>query len=222
MNNPRLEGNPSSSSRSLATRRERQNLGGLWRLSRCPQRVHPISHFVEAIAVEMAVQIERHRRAGMPVHLLHDLHVGPAGDGEGRCGVPQAVRRQPVRAGLAHRGIEDRRAEVGQPEQTALGRGERRSPPAPCLRSTAPDRRRGRSRRGGASGRGDARAARTAREADAGVGEEQDGRPIVAGGVGQLIYLAANMTEPSNPVPRGTWALNRESAGNPADDTFNP
>ena len=64
------------------------------------RRRHRLGHLVQPVAEEVPVLVQRHRRRGVPEHLLNDLHVGAGGDGQGRRGVPQFVgiqARQPDR-----------------------------------------------------------------------------------------------------------------------------
>ena len=49
---------------------------------------------VEAIGIQMAVEVKRHGRRLVAEHLLHDLHVGSRGDRKAGGGVPQFVRMQ--------------------------------------------------------------------------------------------------------------------------------
>ena len=67
----------------------------------CPRHIHRIRHDVQAVAHQVAVEVEGHRRRLVAEHLLDNLHIGSAGDSKRSCGVAQRVR---VHAGLG-RGV---------------------------------------------------------------------------------------------------------------------
>lgn len=57
-------------------------------------RVELVRNGVEVIGQQSGINIEGHRRGGVPEHLLHCLYVGASGDGKTGRGVPQLVRRK--------------------------------------------------------------------------------------------------------------------------------
>ena len=56
--------------------------------------VELVRNGVEVIGEQSGIDIEGHRRGGVPEHLLHCLYVGASGDGKTGRGVPQLVRRK--------------------------------------------------------------------------------------------------------------------------------
>nr|WP_242497974.1 hypothetical protein [Nocardioides glacieisoli] len=72
--------------------------------------VHGVADLVEPVFEEVAVGVEGHRCRAVSEHLLDDLDVGAAGDGEACGGVPEFVRVEVGYAdgpgGRAERGAE--------------------------------------------------------------------------------------------------------------------
>ncbi|GAA4739721.1 hypothetical protein GCM10023350_25110 [Nocardioides endophyticus] len=60
-------------------------------LGHCSGCVHGIADLVEAVVEQVTVGVQGHRRGGVAEHLLDDLHVRAAGDGETGGGVAELV-----------------------------------------------------------------------------------------------------------------------------------
>ena len=56
--------------------------------------IEALCDVVEAIGIQMAIEVERHGRGLVAEHLLHDLDVGTRGDRKAGGGVPQFMRMQ--------------------------------------------------------------------------------------------------------------------------------
>jgi len=62
------------------------------------EHVETLGHGVQIVGKQPGVDVERHGRRGVPEHPLDHLHRGARGDGQGRSGVPQLVRGEPVKS----------------------------------------------------------------------------------------------------------------------------
>ena len=89
-------------------------------LARCVAGpVHRAADFVEPVFEEVAVGVEGHGRRAVSQHLLDDLDVGSAGDGQTRGRVPEFVRVEVGYADGPGSRVE-RRAEDAHPQRLAV------------------------------------------------------------------------------------------------------
>lgn len=82
-------------------------------------RIHGFGDLVELIGEEVAVQIECHGRGLVTKHCLDHLDVRPTCYSQGRCSVPQGVRRETVETGRSDSWIKARSPEVAEMEHTS-------------------------------------------------------------------------------------------------------
>ena len=79
--------------------------------------VQGVGDLVQLVGEQVPVEIQRHGGALVAEHLLHHLHVGAGGDGQGGRGVAQLVRVQPVQADRLGRPVQHVPAEHSRPQR---------------------------------------------------------------------------------------------------------